>query len=168
MTAMPPMPSRRAILKAGVAVGGGLIIGVHLPQTAMAALGARTPKASKTPGTRPSAPPATFAPNAYIRIAPSGQITFLMSHTEVGQGIYTSACMLIAEELEVGLDQIQPEPAPPNAALYTDPELGEQATGGSTSTKTSWIPLRQAGAAARLMLIQAAAQIWGVTPASAP
>ena len=73
-----------------------------------------------------------FAPNAYIRIAPSGAITFIMSHTEVGQGIYTSACMLIAEELEVGLDQIQPEAAPPNAALYSDPDLGEQATGGST------------------------------------
>ena len=166
MNAMPPLPSRRAILKAGAAVGGGLIIGVHLPQTAMAALGATTPRPGRAHRIPAAAPPATFAPNAYIRIAPSGQITFLMSHTEVGQGIYTSACMLIAEELEVGLDQIQPEPAPPNAALYTDPELGEQATGGSTSTKTSWVPLRQAGAAARLMLIQAAAQIWGVPPAS--
>jgi isoquinoline 1-oxidoreductase beta subunit len=152
-------PSRRAVLKAGLAAGGGLIIGVHLPRTAMAALGDRTQASAPLPQT-------TFAPNAFIRIAPSGQITFLMSHTEVGQGIYTSACMLIAEELEVGMDQVQPEAAPPNAALYSDPELGEQATGGSTSTKTSWVPLRQAGAAARLMLVQAAAQRWGVPAAS--
>ena len=89
-----------------------------------------------------------------------------MSHTEVGQGIYTSACMLLAEELEVGLDQIQPEAAPPNAALYSDPDLGEQATGGSTSTKTSWVPLRQAGAQPPgIMLIEAAAKQWRVPPA---
>jgi isoquinoline 1-oxidoreductase beta subunit len=156
---MTHMPSRRGLLKAGLAAGGGLIIGVHLPRTAMAALGNTTDASSPEPA-------AAFAPNAYIRIAPGGQITFIMSHTEVGQGIYTSACMLLAEELEVGLDQIQPEAAPPNAALYTDPDLGEQATGGSTSTKTSWVPLRQAGAAARLMLVEAAARQWNVTPAS--
>jgi isoquinoline 1-oxidoreductase beta subunit len=157
MTHMPPAPlARRAMLKAGLAAGGGLLIGLHLPRNAMAALGdPSTPAAG-----------AAFAPNAYIRIAPTGTITFIMSHTEVGQGIYTSACMLLAEELEVGLDQIQPMAAPPNAALYSDPDLGEQATGGSTSTKTSWVPLRQAGAAARIMLTQAAANQWRV-PAGA-
>jgi isoquinoline 1-oxidoreductase beta subunit len=151
--------SRRVILKAGLAAGGGLLIGVHVPQLAMAAHSHR-PKAAAPP---PPAPQ-TFAPNAFIRIDPAGQITFIMSHTECGQGVYTSACMLIAEELEVGLDQIQPEAAPPNNALYADPTLGEQATGGSSSTLTGWVPLRQAGAAARLMLVKAAAAEWGVTP----
>ena len=154
---MTHMPSRRAFLKAGVAAGGGLIIGVHLPDTAMGAH-ARKPA---TPAAQP-APATTFAPNAFIRIAPSGDITLLMPQTEVGQGIYTSACMLIAEELEVGLDQVRPDHAPPDTALYANPELGEQATGGSTSTLASWVPLRQAGAAARVMLTQAAAHQWNV------
>ncbi|MEJ0048646.1 MAG: molybdopterin cofactor-binding domain-containing protein [Rhodospirillales bacterium] len=74
--------------------------------------------------------------------------------------------MLIAEELEVGLDQITAEHAPPNNALYADPFLGEQATGGSTSTRAGWKPLRQAGAAARIMLVQAAAEKWHVDPAT--
>jgi CO/xanthine dehydrogenase Mo-binding subunit len=155
---MTHMPSRRTLLKSGLAIGGGLIIGVHLPRSARAALG------DALPGTLGSASPGTFAPNAFVRIDPQGGITFIMSHTECGQGIYTSSCMLIAEELGVGLDQIRTEAAPPNNALYADPNLGEQATGGSTSTMSSWVPLRQAGAAARLMLIQAAAQQWGVAP----
>jgi CO/xanthine dehydrogenase Mo-binding subunit len=74
--------------------------------------------------------------------------------------------MLIAEELGVGLDQVTPEPAPPNAAVYADPNLGEQATGGSTSTLSSWEPLRIAGATARNMLVQAAAQRWHADPAT--
>ena len=153
---MSHLPTRRSIIKAGTAAGSGLILGFYLPREAA--------WAGRKQAAPPVAPPpaATFAPNAFIRIAPAGDITFMMSHTEVGQGIYTSSCMLLAEELEVGLDQVHPEAAPPDAALYADPELGEQATGGSTSTKTSWVPLRQAGATARLMLIQAAAQQWGV------
>ena len=146
---MTYMPSRRAVLRAGLAAGGGLLIGVHLPR---AAFGDQIPDV------------APFAPNAFVRIPPTGPITLIMSHTECGQGVYTSACMLIAEELEVGLDQIVPEHAPPNTALYADADLGEQATGGSTSTRTGWMPLRQAGATARLMLLQAAGQAWGVAP----
>ncbi len=146
---MTHMPTRRTLLRTGLAAGGGLLIGVHLPRAAF--------------GDAPLAV-APFAPNAFVRIPPTGPITLIMSHTECGQGVYTSACMLIAEELEVGLDQIVPEHAPPNTALYADPELGEQATGGSTSTRTGWMPLRQAGATARTLLIQAAAQAWGVAP----
>jgi len=142
--------NRRALLKTGLAVGGGLLIGFRLQPRARAA----------------TAPAQDFAPNAFIRIAPDNTITLLMSHTEFGQGIYTSACMLIAEELEVGLDQVTPEPAPPNNALYTDPNIGEQATGGSTSTVSGFLPLRQAGATARVMLIEAAAQQWHVDPGS--
>jgi isoquinoline 1-oxidoreductase beta subunit len=152
---MTHMPSRRTLLKSGLAAGGGLLISLHLPRAALAALG-------DTAGGTAAMEDGAFAPNAFIRIPPSGPITFIMSHTECGQGVYTSACMMLAEELEVGLDQIVPMAAPPNAALYSDPDLGEQATGGSTSTKTSWVPLRQAGAAARLMLIEAAAQEWRV------
>lgn len=149
---MTHMPSRRALLQAGLAVGGGLLIGLRLPGRAHA----HTPEPDD----------GTFMPNAFIRIAPDESIALIMSHVEVGQGIYTSASMLIAEELEVGLDQIKAEHAPPNNALYTDPTLGEQATGGSSSTLTGWVPLRQAGAAARTMLIAAAAAKWRVDPAS--
>ncbi len=149
MDGMFEIPSRRAFLKAGLAVGGGLLIGLRLPGNAKAELAATGP----------------FAPNAFIRIAPDESITLIMSHTEVGQGIYTSASMLIAEELEVGLDQIVAEAAPPNNALYADPNLGEQATGGSTSTLAGWEPLRKAGAAARTMLVGAAAEQWKVSPA---
>jgi isoquinoline 1-oxidoreductase beta subunit len=146
--------TRRNLLKIGLSVGGGLLVGLRMPARARAA------------DTNPGADPTVFAPNAFIRVTPDDRITFIMSHTEVGQGIYTSASMLIAEELEVGLDQIQPEPAPPNNALYADPNLGEQATGGSTSTIGGWEPLRIAGATARTMLIQAAAQAWRVDPAT--
>jgi CO/xanthine dehydrogenase Mo-binding subunit len=143
-------PTRRNFLKIGLAAGGGLMVGLRMS------------------GARADIPAdgAPFAPNAFIRITPDNHITFLMSHTEVGQGVYTSASMLIAEELEVGLDQITPEPAPPNNALYADPNLGEQATGGSTSTLAGWEPLRIAGATARSMLVQAAAARWRVDPAS--
>jgi len=144
-------PTRRNFLKIGLAAGGGLMIGLCMTGRA---------KADALPAG------AAFAPNAFIRIMPDNQITFLMSHTEVGQGVYTSASMLIAEELEVGLDQITPEPAPPNNALYADPNLGEQATGGSTSTLAGWEPLRIAGATARTMLVQAAAARWQVEPAT--
>lgn len=139
--------SRRTVLRAGLA-GGAFVVGFRM--------------------TRPAAAEANaaFAPNAFIRIDPAGPITLIMSHTEFGQGIYTSAAMLLAEELEVGLDQIVLEHAPPNLALYTDPNLGDQATGGSTSTRAGWMPLRTAGAAARSMLVAAAAAKWRVAPAA--
>ena len=146
--------SRRNFLKIGAALGGGLIIGLRVPGNARA----EAAGAADTAG--------QFAPNAFVRIAPDNTITLIMSHTEVGQGVYTSASMLIAEELEVGLDQITPMHAPPDNALYADPNLGEQATGGSTSTLSGWEPLRKAGATARTMLVNAAAAQWNVDAAN--
>jgi isoquinoline 1-oxidoreductase beta subunit len=105
-----------------------------------------------------------FAPGGFIRIGRDETISFIIPSTEMGQGIYTGEAMLIAEELEVGLDQVKVEAAPPNEELYRQPILKSQATGGSTSIRGAWIPLRQAGAAARTMLVAAAAAQWNVPP----
>jgi isoquinoline 1-oxidoreductase beta subunit len=143
------MPSRRLLLKAGLLAGGGLMIGLRLP-------GLAADPAPDAGG--------AFQPNAFLRIDPHGTITFILPHTEVGQGIYTAVAMLIAEELEVGLDQIQVEAAPPDIKKYMDPILYDQATGGSASIRADWMRMRQAGAAARIMLVGAAAARWGVDP----
>jgi isoquinoline 1-oxidoreductase beta subunit len=87
-----------------------------------------------------------------------------MHKVEMGQGTYTSMAMLIAEELEVDLSQVQLEHAPPDDARYAEPFFGVQETGGSTSVRGNWVPLRQAGATARTMLIAAAAATWNVDP----
>jgi len=150
------MLSRRSLLRVSLLAGGGFMLGMRLPSLARAQDLARAEDA--TPG--------EFVPNAFVLIDPNGVITFIMPHTEVGQGIYTSSAMLIGEELEVGLDQIQLRPAPPDLLRYMDPNLGDQATGGSASTRGDWVRLRQAGAAARTMLIAAAAKRWKVDPAT--
>jgi isoquinoline 1-oxidoreductase beta subunit len=105
-----------------------------------------------------------FRPDAFIRISPQNQVTLIIPNVEMGQGIYTGECMLIAEELEVGLDQVAVVPAPPDEKLYMQPLLQFQGTGGSTSIRGAWDPLRKAGAAARTLLIEAAAQGWSVNP----
>jgi CO/xanthine dehydrogenase Mo-binding subunit len=135
-------------LKAGAA-GGGLLLGFRLPRTIAAAEAADN---------------AVFAPNAFIRIARDGKVTMIMPQVEMGQGTYTSMPMLIAEELDVDLAQVGLEDAPPDDRLYTNPLIGFQVTGGSTSVRAMWEPLRRAGAAARLMLIAAAARQWRVDP----
>lgn len=106
-----------------------------------------------------------FAPNAFIRIDAEGPVRLVMPNVEMGQGIYTGTCAMLAEELGVGMDQIQVEHAPPNEALYGIPLLGGQVTGGSSSTRDHWGVLREAGAVARTMLISAAAARWGVNAA---
>ena len=141
------MLSRRHLLQASALAGGGLLLGMRLTRAA-------DPDGS-----------GTFAPNAFLRIDGSGEITLILPHAEIGQGIYTSSAMLMGEELEVGLDQIRVEPAPPDLKKYINPLLGDQATGGSASTRADWTRLRQAAAAARVMLVQAAAQRWGIDPA---
>src|SRR3954449_4819337 len=108
----------------------------------------------------------TFTPNAFIRIGGDGQIVLTMPYVEMGQGTYTSIPMLIAEELEVGLDQVRLEHAPPNEKRYANPLLGVQATGNSNAMRGGWKPLREAGATARIMLVAAAAKRWGVEPKS--
>jgi isoquinoline 1-oxidoreductase subunit beta len=103
-----------------------------------------------------------FAPNAFIRIGPDGQVTLIVPQVEMGQGTYTSMAMLIAEELEVDLSDVHVEHAPPDDQLYGNPLVGVQFTGGSTSVRAFFEPLRRAGATARTMLIAAAAETWQV------
>lgn len=107
-----------------------------------------------------------FAPNGFIRINPTGAVTLVMPMIEMGQGVYTSLSMILAEELEVRLDQIQVQHAPPNHALYVNSVIGIQNTGGSASVRAFWTPLRQAGAVGRNLLIAAAAKRWNVDPAT--
>jgi CO/xanthine dehydrogenase Mo-binding subunit len=146
--------SRREILTAGAAAGGGLLLGWHQdagPRVLAAAAKATQP---------------VFAPNAFIRIGTDGRVTLIMCQVEMGQGTYTSMPMLLAEELEIGLDQVRLEHAPPDDKLYANPLFGDQETGGSTSVKMFYEPLRRAGATARTMLVAAAAATWKVDPAS--
>jgi isoquinoline 1-oxidoreductase subunit beta len=140
----PPV-NRRAFLASGAA----LVLAVALP------IGSRVARAAAS----------IFEPNAFIRIGEDGRIILIMRDVEMGQGIWTGASMLMAEELDVGLDQVTPDFAPPNEKLYASPLLGEQATGGSTSIRADWNDLRRAAATARAVLVQAAAQKWNVDPA---
>jgi CO/xanthine dehydrogenase Mo-binding subunit len=136
--AREPALSRRSFLKATAAVGGGLMIGW-------------VPEAGADQA-------ASFAPNAFIRIDRAGKVTVISPMIEMGQGTYTSLPMLIAEELDIELADVIVDHAPPDAKLYGNPAIfGVQMTGGSTSIRGFFLPLRQAGAAARQMLIQAAA-----------
>ena len=144
--------TRRRFVQAGASAGGGLMLSLHLP---FANSGA---EAAGEDG---------FTPNAFIRIDGDGRIVLTMPYVEMGQGTYTSIPMLIAEELEVDLNQVRLEHAPPNPKLYGNPLLGgEQATGNSNAIRAAWQPLRQAGAIARAMLVSAAAKRWNVDPAS--
>src|SRR5205823_14890891 len=146
--------SRRDFVVVLTATGSGLLLGCRVGDRA----GATTAGAAE--------PPPAFAPNAFIRIGSDGRVTLIMNQVEMGQGTYTAMPMLLAEELEVGLDQVQLEHAPPGDKLYANPLFGFQATGGSTSVRAMYEPLRKAGATARTMLVAAAAQTWNVDPGS--
>src|SRR5215470_1868876 len=143
--------SRRGFLHAGAAAGGGLIIGISLPFAS---------------DETSAAVAESFTPNAFVHIGGDGKIVLTMPYVEMGQGTYTAIPMLIAEELEVDLDQVQLAHAPPDEKLYVNPLLGVQATGNSNAIRGAWQPLRKAGAAARIMLVAAAAKRWNVEPAS--
>jgi isoquinoline 1-oxidoreductase beta subunit len=145
--------SRRALLTGGLA--GGFLLAFHLPVGAV-----------NEPAQPPDITTGKFAPNAFIRIEATGQTTLVMPQVEMGQGIYTGVAMILAEELDADLEQVTIEHAPANEKLYANPAFGIQATGGSTSVRAFWTPLRNAGASARAMLVQAAAQQWQVVPAS--
>ncbi|CAN7317952.1 molybdopterin-dependent oxidoreductase [Variovorax paradoxus] len=109
---------------------------------------------------------AAFEPNAFIRIDPDDTITLTMPRVEMGQGTYTALSMLIAEELEIPLARVKLAHAPPDASRYGNPRAGgAQITGGSNSVQGAWEPLRTAGAMARVMLVEAAAQEWRVAAA---
>jgi isoquinoline 1-oxidoreductase beta subunit len=152
----------------GVAAGGGLLLGFSLPAVSQGQKQEQSPAGKSVIGGDASEPgPAgVFAPNAFIQIDNTGKVTLVIPKVEMGQGIYTSIPMLIAEELEVSLDTVTLDHAPPNEQLFKDPLLGGQLTGGSTSIRYAWDPMRQAGATARVLLISAAAQQWQVDPAS--
>jgi isoquinoline 1-oxidoreductase subunit beta len=148
--------SRRDFVVAMAAAGGGLLIGCRVD-------GRR-----RIPGSiiAEAADPAAFAPNAYVRIGTDGRVTVITGQVEMGQGVYTSMPMLVAEELEVPMDQVQAAHAPPDDKLYANPLLGFQVTGASSAVRAHYLPLRKAGATARTMLIAAAAQRWNVDPAA--
>lgn len=135
--------SRRGFLQAGSA----LTIGFTLPLAAGRALA--------------GAPPTTFAPNAWLRISPDNKVKVICGSAEMGQGVLTAIPMLLAEELDADWKLVSVEQAPVDKA-YNNPMFGMQATGGSTTVRAHWEPLRQAGAAARQMLVAAAATQWKV------
>lgn len=143
--------SRRALLSGGAAAG--FVLAFRIPV-----------RAANEPTQPPDATEGKFAPNAFIRIDPAGKTTLVMPQVEMGQGIYTAVAMILAEELDADYSAVLLEHAPPNEKLYANPLFGIQATGGSTSVRAFWKPLREAGATARAMLIQAAAQQWQVEP----
>ena len=146
-------PSRRAVLRSGLA--GAFVLGFHL-----------SARAINEPEQPPDSTQGKFAPNAFIRIDRSGQTTLVMPQVEMGQGVYTAIPMILAEELDADFNTVTLEHAPPNDKLYGNPIFGIQVTGNSNSIRSFWKPLRVAGATARLMLVQAAAQQWQVDPAS--
>src|ERR1700688_1963596 len=145
--------SRRALLTGGLA--GGFLLAFHLPVRAV-----------NEPVQPPDSTSGKFAPNAFIRIDEAGRTTLVMPQVEMGQGIYTAVAMILAEELDADFASVTLEHAPPDEKLYANPAFGIQATGGSTSVRAFWKPLRNAGAGARAMLVQAAARQWQVEPAS--
>ncbi|HEX9581315.1 MAG TPA: xanthine dehydrogenase family protein molybdopterin-binding subunit [Gemmatimonadales bacterium] len=144
MTTLPEV-SRREFLQAASAAGAGLVIGFALPGCVRAGGPAVAP----------------LAPNAWLRIGADEGILVLVDRSEMGQGVATSLPMLVAEELEADWSRVRMEFAPADAA-YINPLFGMQGTGGSTSVRAAWTPLRKAGAAAREVLISAAAQTWNV------
>lgn len=148
MTLMTTDPGRRDFLKVSALAGGGLVLAIALPGCGR---------------NKPAGPAAGGMPNAWLKIGGDNRITVLVDRSEMGQGVYTALPMLLAEELEVPLAAIAVEAAPPGAA-YVNAMLGVQITGGSTSVRDAWQRLRQAGATARVMLVQAAAAEWGVDP----
>jgi len=159
-TATPPgtVLSRRGLLKSSALTLGGLVLSTWLP-----------PMVARSAAAEAEAPGRPGTPNfegfgAFVQIAEDGSVRVISPKIEMGQGAQTGIAMMVAEELEVGLDQVHIQEAPPNGALYTDTILQFQATGGSSSTRFTWEPLRKAGATARILLTQAAALRWNVAP----
>ena len=132
-----PTINRREFLETGVAAGASLLIGFHLPAF-----------------DRGAAKP--FKPNAWIEIRPDGVVTIWTGRSEMGQGVKTAMPMIVAEELEADWTRVQVTQAD------ADPAYGDQFTVGSRSVRSGFEPLRQAGAAAREMLVGAAALTWKV------
>jgi isoquinoline 1-oxidoreductase beta subunit len=141
---------RREFLKAGAALGGGLLISLYVPEFAPAARGADS-----------AAKPVAL--NAFVRIGSDESVTVISNHSEMGQGIYTSLPMLLNEELEADWARIRVESSPVDA-VYNHTVFGLMMTGGSTTTNSEYDRFRKMGAMARILLITAAAQSWNVDP----
>ena len=143
--------SRRTVLKRTA----GLVIGVYLTPLAGNALAAAKAEAARSA--------AVFVPNAFVRVATDSTVTVLVKHIEFGQGPFTGLTTLVAEEMDADWSQMRAEHAPANAKLYNNLAFGPfQGTGGSTAIANSYDQLRQAGATARALLVQAAAEKWKV------
>jgi isoquinoline 1-oxidoreductase beta subunit len=140
--------SRRDFLKTGTTLGAGLTIAFYVPPRLLARFGQTT------------ADPADLAPNGWVHIGTDGVVTVTVDKSEMGQGVTTAYLMLIAEELEVDPTTVRVGPTPENPAGWTR----RMGTGGSSSVRSSYDILRKAGAAAREMLVAAAAQQWGISP----
>jgi isoquinoline 1-oxidoreductase beta subunit len=170
-TKEPVSNKRRQLLKAGAVGGGGLLFGFSLfgctkqgeapsgdrkePPSEKAVGQASTAMTNEQPG---------LAHDAFIRIDREGIVTLIIHKVEMGQGTFTSLPMLLAEELGADLSKVKLEQAPANNSLYADALLGGQVTGGSTSIRATYKPLREAGAKVRTVLVQAAAKNWNVDP----
>src|SRR5262249_37250604 len=126
--------SRRDFLRTGLLAGGGLVLGLHLP--------------SLVTGQQQGPKGGQFALNAFVRVGADDSVAVVVNHSEMGQGIYTSMPMLVAEELDADWVKVRFEAAPV-AAVYSHPNFGTQLTGGSSSTWAEWERVRKAGAAAR-------------------
>ncbi|HEX9079583.1 MAG TPA: xanthine dehydrogenase family protein molybdopterin-binding subunit [Desulfuromonadaceae bacterium] len=143
--------SRREFIRTGALLGGGLMLACHIPFGARAAAAAQ--------GT-------VFAPNAFLRVGSDGSITVIVNKSEMGQGVYTSLPMLLAEELECDWRRVRVQ-ASPVAPEYNHTQFGPiMVTGGSTSVRSEWERFSKAGAAAREMLVAAAARAWKVDPSA--
>jgi isoquinoline 1-oxidoreductase beta subunit len=154
---------RRLFLELSLSMGAGLVVGCQLeanspPQARSRAPGeAEHAKAGESTRSRE-----TFNANAWVRIAPDGALTVIVDRSEMGQGVETALPMLVAEELEADWSRVSIAFAPADPPVYKNPAMNLQLTGGSSSIRGSYMPMRKAGAAARMMLVTAAAKTWGV------
>ena len=139
--------SRRNFVR--LAAGATFVLGFYLPTR-------RTSEAAERE---------EFAPNAFIRIDRHGGVKLIMPQVEMGQGVYTSLSMVMAEELDADWSRVTVDHAPADIKHYANPMIGDQATGNSNSIRAFWKPMRQAGARTRACLVEAAARTWGVPPA---
>ncbi|MFC4930427.1 xanthine dehydrogenase family protein molybdopterin-binding subunit [Massilia sp. GCM10023247] len=157
-------PARRRFMQLGATAGGGLLFGFSLFGCSKDGARKEAPpeQAVGQASTHHSDTPAGLARDAFIRIDRTGIVTLVIHKVEMGQGTFTSMPMLLAEELGADLSKVKLEQAPANNELYADPLLGGQVTGGSTSVRGAWKPLREAGAMVRSVLVAAAAKQWDV------
>ena len=145
--------TRRELLRTSALSAAGLVVAFHVPRVVRAA-----------PAAKPAAPPLPPA-NAFLRIGTDDSVTVMIAHSEMGQGIWTSLAMTIAEELECDWSKVRSEHAPA-APVYAHPAFGVQMTGGSSTTWSEFDRYRTVGATAKDMLVRAAAARWKVSPDS--